>query len=329
MVDRQESVPLLDVKLLTLFALLYSTRSVTRAAEALDQSQPNVSLWLGKLRAQMKDPLFVRTARGMQPTPRAEALVEPVREALQSLRRVSAPVEPFDPAKARIAYRICMTDGSHVTLLPPLLRHMRRHAPTIRLEATPIGDSTARDLESGRADLALGIVPDLESGFYQQAFYDQDFICLVSPHHALLGTSMTLADYRAAAHVEALSGKSHALLAEALAQHRIDRDVLLQLPGFLGLASVIAETDLVATVPREIGETLARNGGLRVLKCPFQPPSFTVKQYWHVRMHHDPAHRWLRGVCASIYGKSRSRGGVKPAALAASARRNAGVDVGE
>lgn len=306
MPEHRDPMPLLDVKLLMLFTLLYNTRSVTRAAEELGQSQPNASVLLDKLRQKLGDPLFVRTARGMLPTPRAEALVEPVREALQSLRRVSSPVAPFQPGKARQTFRICMTDGSHITLLPPLLRHVREHAPAIRLDAIPIDPDTARELEGGRADLALGIIPDLESGFYQQAFYEQDFICLINPHHSSLGEKITLRTYREAAHVECLSGRSHQLLADALKAHRVDRDVLLQLPSFLGLATIVAETDLVATVPREIGESLARTGGLRMLKCPFDPPVFTVKQYWHVRMHHDPAHRWLRSACASIYSHKKA-----------------------
>jgi DNA-binding transcriptional LysR family regulator len=303
MVNDFATADLLDARLLLLFTLLYGTKSVSRAAEALGQSQPNVSVWLNKLRAHFADPLFVRTARGMEPTPRAEELVEPVREALQSLRRVSEPTRAFVPHEASRSFRICMTDGSHITLLPRLLKHLRGAAPHVRIEATPIGDSTAKELETGTADLALGIVPGLESGFYQQAFYDQDFICLVSPRHVAIGAGLTLKRYREAAHVEVLSGKSHSLLVSALKEQRVGRKVLLQIPGFLGLSTVVAETDLIATVPREIGETLARAGGLRVLKCPVKVPTFAVKQYWHLRMHHDAANRWLRGVCASIYTK--------------------------
>lgn len=292
---------LLDPKLLTLFALLYNTRSVTRAAEELSQSQPTISAWLGRLRELLGDPLFVRTAGGMQPTPRADALVEPVREVLQGLRRISAPVQDFVPGQVERSFRVCMTDASHITLLPRLLKRVRREAPRVRLEASPINDQTVRELESGQADLALGIIPGLESGFYQQVFYEQDFVCLVSPAHPDIRRVLTLEEYRGAVHVEVLSGKSHSLLEEALKAQRIRRNVLLQLPGFLGLATVVADTDLVATVPRQIGETLARQGGLKLLPCPVKIPTFTVKQYWHARMHHDPANRWLRGLCASLY----------------------------
>lgn len=307
MVQRDDVDGLLDARLLVLFSLLYDTRSVSKCAKLLDQSQPNISVWLNKMREQLGDPLFVKTAQGMLPTPRAESLVEPIREALQALRRVGAPAQSFVPAEARRSFRICMTDGSHITLLPRLLKRLRAEAPSIRIDAAPINDETALDLESGRADLALGIVPGLESGFYQQAFYDQDFVCLVNPEHSTIRSRLTLAEYREAAHVEVLSGKSHSVLVDALRKHRIERRVLLQIPGFLGLAAIVADTDLIATVPQEIGQTIARNAGLRAMKCPFDVPTFTVKQYWHIRMHHDPANAWLRGVCASIYTHGRTR----------------------
>lgn len=301
MLGDKDPASLIDGKLLMVFALLYHTRSVTGAAEELGQSQPNISLGLTKLREHFGDPLFVRTGNGMQPTPRADELMELVKEALQSLRRVSAPPRPFVPAEAQRSFRICMTDASHITLLPRLLKHFREVAPRLRLKATPIDDKIADKLESGEADLALGIIPGLESGFYQQTFYEQDFVCLANPEHPVIRKNLSLKAYREAAHVEVLSGKSHALLEAALKAQRIRRDVLLQLPGFLGLATVVAQTDLIATVPRQIGETLARNGGLALLKCPVKVPSFTVKQYWHAHMHHDPANRWLRSVCASIF----------------------------
>lgn len=299
-IDNDVSV-LLDGKLLLLFSLLYQLRSVTRAADTLGQSQPNISAGLTRLREHFGDPLFVRSGNAMQPTPRTETLIGPVNEALQSLRKVSQPAQAFVPAQARQSLRVCMTDASHITLLPRLLAHLRQHAPHIRLETTPIDEGIARRLASGEADLALGIIPGLESGFYQQTFYKQDFVCLVNPGHPKIRDQLTLKAYREAVHVEVLSGFSHNLLEDALKKQRVRREVLLRIPGFLGLATVVRETDLVATVPRQIGETLARTGGLALFKCPVKVPTFTVKQYWHARLHHDPAHRWLRGVCAGIF----------------------------
>ena len=301
----------LDIKLLRLFDSLYNTRSVTRAAEALNLSQPTVSIALGRLRKHLNDPLFVRTADGMLPTPRSDALIATVREVLGGLQRLSAAVTEFDPATAQRRFRICMTDASHVTLLPRLLSHVRAAAPGITLEASRINEALAKNLQMGEADLALGYLPWLDTGFYQQTLYSQDWICLVNARHPRLASANTgiikdwsLNAYQAEAHIGISAGTGYQLLDSAIASQGISRQIVLELPGFLGLSAILTTTDLVATLPRGIGETLAKSAGLQVLPCPFAIPSFPVKQYWHERYHHDSANRWMRGVCASLFGAS-------------------------
>ena len=296
---------LLEPKLLRLLDLLYTTRSVTKSAEQLGQSQPTVSIWLGRLRTQFNDPLFVRTPEGMQPTPRTDGLIATVREVLEGLRRLSESEVVFDPAQSRREFRIFMTDASHVTLLPRLFSHVRALAPQVRLEAATIDASLVPALQSGEADMALGLVRGLEAGqeagFYQQSLFGQDWICLCNARHPRIGNTFTLQDYLAEAHIGIVSGTGYQLLDSTLKALGVERRVLLELPGFLGLAAILADNDLVATLPRHIGETLAQAAGLRVLVCPLPIPPFTVKQYWYARYHHDPANRWLRGVCAELF----------------------------
>lgn len=316
---------LLDTRLLQLFDVLYACRSVTRAAEQLGQAQPTVSLGLGRLRAALGDPLFVRTPGGMLPTPRADALIVPTREALALLRRMAAGEAPFDPATAPRLFRICMTDASHVTLLPQLLAHVRALAPKVRLEAARIDAQTAQRLANGEADLAIGLVPGLEAGFYQQALFDQDWVCLLNPRHPRVGKTFGLAAYQREGHIGIVSGTGHQLLDAALKAQRIRRDVQLELPGFLGLGAIVSTTDLVATLPRHIGETLAAVYDLCVVACPLPLPGFTVKQHWHARYHHDAGNRWLRGVCATLFlrgvgGADPGRGGRRRASREPSAR---------
>ncbi len=297
-----EDIPLPDLKLLRLFELLYATGSVTRAAEQLGQSQPTVSIWLARLRELLHDPLFVRTPAGMQPTPRAQALIGTVRDALACVRRLAETAPDFDPAQAKRRFRICMTDASHVTLLPQMLAHVRAVAPGVRLEAARIDADTARALEAGDADLAIGLVPGLEAGFYQQTLFAQDWVCLANRRHPRLADGrLTLRRYEAEPHVAIAAGTGYQLLAAVLKERQITRDVHLELPGFLGLPAIVSTTDLVATLPRHIGETLARTADLLVLKCPLPLPGFEVKQHWHARFHHDAANRWLRGVCAALF----------------------------
>jgi DNA-binding transcriptional LysR family regulator len=295
-----------SLKLLRLFDLVYGTRSVTRAAEQMGQNQPTVSNWLARLRRQLGDELFVRTPEGMQPTPRADELITPVREALDALRLIAAPAEAFDPATSARHFRICMTDASHITLLPRLLAHVRAVAPDVRLAAARIDEQTSQALQSGQADLAIGLVPWLESGFYQQVLYPQDWVCLVNSRHPRIGArGMGLREYRAEAHIGIVGGTGIALLDAAMQRHKVERRVQLELPGFLGLAAIVSTTDLVATVPRHIGETLSRGSGLAVFDCPVPISTFTVKQHWHARYHQEPGNRWLRAVCAELFTQKR------------------------
>jgi len=293
--------PLPEPKLLQLFDVLYHCRSVTRAAEQLGQSQPTISIWLARLREQLNDPLFVRTPGGMAPTPRADQLIGPCREVLESLRRLTAWDPQFIPATAQRRFRLCVSDASHITLLPSILNHLRSHAPGIRLEAARIDGNTESALESGEADLAIGFVPWLGGGMYQQVLFEQDWVCLSSPQHPRLGEGMSLACYCAEGHVQISYGTGQKLLAAGLARAGVTRRIMLELPGFLGLGMVIGTTDLVATLPRHIGQTLADMHGLRVHDCPIEVEGFTVKQHWHARYHQDSGNRWLREVVRGLF----------------------------
>ncbi len=294
-----------DLKLLQLFDLLYDVRSVTRVAEQLGQSQPTVSIWLGRLREFLQDPLFIRTPGGMAPTPQADALIGPCREILESLRRFAAWEIAFDPATAKRRFRICMTDASHVTLLPRLLAHIRAQAPGIRLEAATIDGNTERALESGEADLAIGHVPWLGGGIYQQQLYTQDWVCLANAHHPRVRARFGVKQYRVEGHVAITAGTGAQLLEQALLREQIQRDVVLELPGFLGLGAIIRTTDLIATLPRHIGQTLAQVNDLSVHPCPFPVDGFAVRQHWHARYHHEAGNRWLRETVVQLFGGAR------------------------
>lgn len=293
----------LDTKQLRLFEVLYATRSVSRTADRLDLSQPTVSIGLGKLREQFKDPLFVRTPDGMQPTPHAESLISPIRETMNMVRSLAQWRADFDPATARRKFRIGMTDASHITLLPRILARVRDIAPHVEIEAVHLDAHTPLALQTGEVDLALGLVLGMKAGFFQQTLYSQDWVCLAQRDHPRIRPILSDMVYRAEAHISIESGTGQPLLEKALNENGIERRVLLRLPGFLGLTGILSTTDLIATLPRHIGETLAVNGRLQVHACPFHIPSFTVKLHWHDRYHHDKANRWIRSLCAELFLK--------------------------
>lgn len=300
--DRNDSSAYFDVKQLQLLDVLYTTRSVTKTAERLGQTQPTVSTWLKQIRDKVGDPLFIRTSKEMIPTPRADVMVEKAREILEALRQISGAVPHFDPATSTRVFRICAPDSAHITMIPRLLQYIRGVAPNVQVETLPVNENTARLLESGEADIAWGgFIPGMDNGFYQQALIKQDFICLASMDHPRIQGRLSLEAYQAEAHVAVSYGGIHgvnALIKSALHTQHVERRVLLTLAGFLGIGKVIAATDLISTLPRNIGETLATQYGLQILECPVRIPGYMIRQYWHARYHRDPANQWLRKLCA-------------------------------
>lgn len=302
--DRNDSTPYFDVKQLQLLDVLYTTRSVTKTAERLGQTQPTVSTWLKQIRDRVGDPLFIRTSKEMIPTPRADVMVEKAREILEALRHISGAVPHFDPATSTRVFRICAPDSAHITMIPLLLQYIRGVAPSVQVETLPVNENTARLLESGEADIAWGgFIPGMDNGFYQQALIKQDFICLASMDHPRVQGRLSLEAYQAEAHVAVSYGGTHgvnALIKTALHSQHVERRVLLTLAGFLGIGKVIAATDLISTLPRNIGETLASQYGLQILECPVRIPGYMIRQYWHARYHRDPGNQWLRKLCAQF-----------------------------
>jgi DNA-binding transcriptional LysR family regulator len=242
----------------------------------------------------------------MHPTPRADDLIGIARTALVSLRQLASEAPAFDPHTVTRKFRICMADSGHITMLPVLLARVRELAPRVRLEAAGIGTNITESLQSGAADLAIGLIPELEAGFYQQALFTQDWLCVTKVGHPRIGRTLSLKQYRAEQHLSIGLAMGQLLLGTALKSANIERDVILELPGFLGVSAILSSTDLIATLPRRIGERLASIGNLQTRPCPVPIPSFTVRQHWHARYHNDPGNRWLRGLCAQLFLQRRS-----------------------
>lgn len=296
----------MDMRLLSVFEEVFKTRSVTRAAQNLELPQTSVSLALGRLRRQFNDPLFVRTAQGMVPTPHANELLRPLRQALALLQEATKQQVVFDPATSTRHFRISMTDVSHVAFLPSLLRSMEKLAPSVRIEVLRIGPDTAAGLAAGDSDLAVGYMPELEAGFYQQVLFEQGFCCVVSNQHPLVKRRMTATLFKRVRHVEiAAPGTGNELVELELKRVGVERRIALSLHTLPGLGNLLAQTELVATVPERVGHTLTRIAPVKLLASPYALPKFAIKQHWHERFHLDPANRWLRGQVAELFIRER------------------------
>ena len=292
----------MDMRLLAIFDEIYKTKSVSRAGQNLELAQTSVSLALSRLRRHFNDPLFVRTSKGMEPTPHAKELVKPLRQALQILQASTRQQVVFDPARSERRFRISMTDFSHLEFLPSLINRVNELAPSVQIEILRIAPETANFLESGESDLAVGFMPELDAGFFQQNLFQQNFACVVRKEHPRIGAWMTRSIYQRESHVViTAAGTGQNLVDKTLVQHGIKRKIALSLPTLPGLGNLLANTDLVATAPVRVAQTLMRIAHVKVLATPIEFPSFMIKQHWHERYQHDPANRWLRSQIADLF----------------------------
>jgi len=293
----------LDLDWLAVFDEVFKTASVSKAAERLGIAQAAASTSLNKLRAHFDDKLFARTAQGMQPTPLAQKIHPALAEVLAQLEIAHGSRATFDPTVARHTFRIGMTDISEVVLLPRLLNHLRHTAPGLHIATEPISTATGRRLEDGEVDLVIGFVPQLDAGFYQQVLFRQNFVCLVAKNHPRITDHFTRESFSAEAHaVITSSGTGHAIVGKTLAQLGVERHVMVQVSGFLSVARIVAQTELVVIVPRILGQILAEQEPVKLVEPPFTLPDYAVRQHWHERFHADAGNVWLRGVMAGLFG---------------------------
>lgn len=293
----------LDLDWLGVFVEIYKTQSVSRAAERLGMAQASASIALNKLRAHFGDRLFTRTSQGMQPTPRAQALYPDLLEALQRIEKARGAAASFDPAQARREFRICMTDISEIVLLPRLINHLGRVAPGVTVEAEKFTTDSRRRLELGEVDLAVGFTPNLEAGFYQQALFEQNFVCLAAAGHPRVQGRLTRRAFAAEGHiVVTASGTGHSIIDQVLAREKVARRVVLRVPSFLGVARIVAQTELLVIIPRLLGQVVSSQEPVQLLPPPVPLPDYQVKQHWHERFHADAGNHWLRRTLAQLFG---------------------------
>lgn len=292
-----------DLHLLMVFNALYETGSVSRAAEKLALSQPATSHVLRKLRLRFEDPLFIRTRSGMEPTPLAKEIAEPVQSALELIRSTLQTRRVFDPLSSTQTFTLALTDIGEIYFLPRLMAALGEAAPGVGL--TTVRDNSVElreDLERGKIDLAIGLHPQLRAGFFQRRLFTQGYVCLYRQHHPFEGQSLTLEQYQQAHHVVAIAhGTGHYAIDQHIAAQGIHRDVRLSVPHYVALSHILHETDLIATVPERYANECASLFKLNIVPCPVPLPQTDICMFWHARLHHDPANQWLRRQVAHIY----------------------------
>ena len=295
----------IDLNLLRVFHQLMQDRQVSRAASALGLTQPAVSNALRRMRTMLGDELFLRTPKGMQPTPYAMQLAVPIAEALGTLHGALQVRASFDPMQSDRCFAVAMTDVGQIYFLPGLMHALAQQAPRVTLRVATVADaSIAPAMTSGQLDLAMGLFPQLQAGFYQQLLFRQPYVCLMRAGHALARrATITRAAFLDADHVrvEAL-GTGHRRVDDALAAQALHRRIRLTVPDYVALGHVLAQTDMLAAVPERFAACVLAPHGLVTRPLPVRLPGSHIHQTWHAHVHRDPGHRWLRHMVAQQFG---------------------------
>jgi DNA-binding transcriptional LysR family regulator len=293
----------IDLNLLVVLEALLAERSVTRAAKRVRLSQSALSSALGRLRVTFDDLLFVRTAAGMLPTPRALELEPELRLAMASVRRVITP-GAFDPAAAKVTFRIATGDYAELVMLPPLLEALVRKAPSASFVVVPIASNPLGRLEDGSSDVV--VAPFLEPSAHVEVdtLFDEGFVCAMRKGHPARRSRLTLRAFARLRHLlVSPEGEGIAYVDRVLARARLSREVAVRVPHFAVAERLLASSDLVATLPARLVAQMA-GASIVSVRPPFETQTFTMQAAWHRRTLASPAHRWFRSLVVEV-GRNR------------------------
>lgn len=293
----------MDLNLLVVFNELCKHGRVSAVAQNLGISQPGVSNALGRLRKLLGDELFLRTSRGMVPTPYAEALAQPIADALAALHGTLNARASFDPARSERAFVIGVNDVGETYFLPRLMRALDDAAPGVTIRTVRTTSIDVKDeMERGLIDLAMGFLPGLKHGFFQRRLFRQPYVCIFREDHPLARTGVSARQFRAAEHVAIVSeGTGHGVVDQVIEQAGIRRRLRLTVPHFMAVGPVLQATDMIAVVPRRFADCACKPFGLATAPCPVKIPESVINVFWHARNHREPANQWLRQVVVELF----------------------------
>lgn len=288
----------LDGRTLKLFLAVLEERSVTDAAKRLGLTQSAVSHTLDKLRAVMRDPLFVKSGRGIVPTAHAQALAEKARALLDDMKSIAAGSQ-FEPKKASLDFTVAANDFQRDLLLPRFLQRVKSQAPGIRLRVIPSGLPSAQLLREEQCDLLITPVPPSSADIIQKRLFEDRYVCFYDP--ASRPAPKTEKDYLSASHITVVFENQDRLeVDKELLTLGFERNVVVSVSNFSGVPAFLRGTALLATVP-----SLLRMELMREFAWVPLPDSLTERMnravlpmymVWHGRNRFDPAHEWLRKV---------------------------------
>jgi DNA-binding transcriptional LysR family regulator len=299
----RDSLKRIDLNLLWVFHAVIRKRKLTLAADQLSMTQSAVSHALNRLRDLFDDELFLRTGHGVEPTARALELAPKVALVIEAALSAVAEHASFDPAHDDVTLRIAMLDYEASVIAPRLIEKVRRIAPRVTLVCAHAWRKSAIGmLQDGEAEIALGSMGAPASDIELLPLLDEEWAVVARKGHPSIKGRIDRDTYLGADHLlVSFIGGTYGAVDRALAKAGRHRRVVAALPGFVPAMLTVANSELIATLPRRLAVVHAKRFGLQVLKAPIPIPMFHVSIAWHRRQANSPSRKWLVGVLSQLY----------------------------
>lgn len=294
----------IDLNLLVAFDALNAERNVTRAGTRIGRTQPAMSAALSRLRALLGDELFVRGPNGLQPTPRAAELAEPISLALREIQRTLQFTQLFDPSASSLSFSLGVSGHAGSVVLPRLMSILATRAPNIDLR---VRDFASRDdaiamLDSGEADLTIGIPPSATSRILSARLFQERFVCILRKDHPMAQQPLDTQGFLALTHILVAPDNEGLDVADAaLATKGMNRRAALTVPHMASAPQLVASSDMIATVMEGVVANSGYADRLAMFDfpLPLNPVPFVLS--WHRRNDSHPAQRWLRNCLLGAF----------------------------
>ncbi|MGK0249767.1 MAG: DNA-binding transcriptional LysR family regulator [Oleispira sp.] len=284
----------IDLNLLPIFEAVMETRQYSKAAERLAMSQPAMSAAVKRLRDTLDDPLFVRTSKGVVPTPKAEMLYQDICGALTQLRQGLSMQKGFDPSAQPHSFRILSSDYFEFVLLPQLIETVEQDALQIRFDLKPILEDSTKQLIHAQADVMLDAFPIEDDRLHCEVVTEETLVVVARKQHRWLKHPITVQDFFNATHA-VLPNRGRLLPLDKILDtpHMQKRKVGVQVTQYISLLAAVANSEYIATVPLHLAERYADALGLAVYDFPIDVPPIPIYMMWSKAFDHDPANKWL------------------------------------
>jgi DNA-binding transcriptional LysR family regulator len=297
----------IDLNLLVALDALLSEAHVGRAGRKIGLSQPATSHALKRLRDLLTDPLLVRVGSRMELTPRAVELRDGLPDALQRVQTLFVG-ESFDPGKTLRRFSIMLQDHIAQLVVPKLVNLVQAKAPGVRLDFLPWQSPTAiRREKLGNIDLFVSCALSEFPSFEREALFQDAEVTVVQKRHPAGSRLRQLKVFLEARHV-AVAGKG--LMEDPvdtwLRQEGLQRKIVLRVPSYRHALEVVAQTDLVAFVPKRFAQSMAKPLSLTLYAPPIDPGEYQEHVFYPRRTLRDAGSIWLRELVLAIGNGIRS-----------------------